>query len=332
MRALVETAAFGGLALALHVAVWSGLPGGSGPAAGDGGRDAASLSGGPAAAPAALAELVAAWDRPPELAPPATLAALTPPQPDVPALPTPPVPPSEMHVPSRPEDGSTRSDTVPAPLLPPVPPLPTAPAAPPELGMPAEPPTAAPAADPPSPGAMAVAPLPPAPAEAPPSPHAPPPPPVAVAEAGPDAPRPEAQPDRAAAPDPPAAPAAQARQSPAPLGQRAAGAGGGAAQGQVAAPGLSEAGRQRLMADWGGRIRARIMRAAPRASGRGTVTVQLTVGRDGGLQAVTVSRSSGNPALDRAALAAVRAAGRLPPAPAGLDGAAHAFTLPLRFD
>ncbi|MBL4558678.1 MAG: TonB family protein [Rhodobacteraceae bacterium] len=39
---------------------------------------------------------------------------------------------------------------------------------------------------------------------------------------------------------------------------------------------------------------------------------------------------SGNAALDRAALDAVRRAGRFPPAPAALDGASHVFDLPVR--
>ncbi|MBK5926190.1 hypothetical protein CCR87_02285 [Rhodobaculum claviforme] len=86
------------------------------------------------------------------------------------------------------------------------------------------------------------------------------------------------------------------------------------------------------MAAWGGRIRAQIQRAAARAPGRGTVTLALSVGRDGTLRGAEVAVASGNPALDRAALAAVRAAGRFPPAPASVTGAVHRFALPLRFD
>lgn len=87
------------------------------------------------------------------------------------------------------------------------------------------------------------------------------------------------------------------------------------------------------MAEWGGAIRAHLQRRAPaRGTGRGTVTLALSVGRDGRLVSANVAASSGDPHLDRAALAAVRGAGRLPPAPARLDGAQHRFSLPLRFD
>ena len=100
---------------------------------------------------------------------------------------------------------------------------------------------------------------------------------------------------------------------------------------------LGEGQRQRLMADWAGRIRARIDRvrtypkAAQTARLQGTVTLRLDVGADGRLVAVGISESSGHAVLDEAALAAVRRAGRLPAAPKGLTGARHGFILPLVF-
>jgi protein TonB len=86
------------------------------------------------------------------------------------------------------------------------------------------------------------------------------------------------------------------------------------------------------MASWGGQIRAQIERGRPRISDRGTVRVSLTVARDGRLLRAGVVTSSGNAALDRAALAMVQGAGRFRPAPEGLDAADHAFRLPIRFD
>ncbi|MGY6411487.1 MAG: energy transducer TonB family protein [Alkalilacustris sp.] len=86
------------------------------------------------------------------------------------------------------------------------------------------------------------------------------------------------------------------------------------------------------MATWGGLIRAHIMRRSPRAPAAGQVLLRLDISADGTLRAAELARSSGTPALDRAALAAVRAAGRFPPAPAALGGGVHRFTLPLRFD
>jgi protein TonB len=51
----------------------------------------------------------------------------------------------------------------------------------------------------------------------------------------------------------------------------------------------------------------------------GTVTVRLTVTRSGALADLSIAASSGNAALDEAALKAVRAAGRFPAAPEGLS-------------
>jgi protein TonB len=125
--------------------------------------------------------------------------------------------------------------------------------------------------------------------------------------------------------------AAPSRPSPA---QQAAGRGGGAERGSAAVAGsAAEAAQRRLMAEWGAAIRAHLLRRAPaRGVGRGTVTLALSVARDGRLLEAGVAASSGDPGLDRAALLAVRGAGRLPAAPAALGGASHRFSLPLRFD
>jgi protein TonB len=89
------------------------------------------------------------------------------------------------------------------------------------------------------------------------------------------------------------------------------------------------------MANWGASIRARIEKrkrypmAADGASG--TVTVRLTVTRSGALAGLDIAASSGNAALDEAAIRAVRAAGRFPAAPDGLTQNSTTFTLPMRF-
>ncbi|TMV42743.1 energy transducer TonB [Thioclava sp. BHET1] len=120
--------------------------------------------------------------------------------------------------------------------------------------------------------------------------------------------------------------------------QVAAGSGGGqnAGDGGSAAAASAEAGRlSDLRMGWGAVIRARIERdksypdAADGAAGR--VMVRLTVGRDGGLRALSLIRSSGNSALDQAALRAVRSASPYPAAPDGLSQANYSFNLPMTF-
>lgn len=110
---------------------------------------------------------------------------------------------------------------------------------------------------------------------------------------------------------------------------------GGTAGAVSGGSGLSRARENDLRASWGGQIRARIERRKtyPSSAGRaqGVVTVRLTVQRTGRLASVSVARSSGNAALDRAALQAVRRAGRFPAAPRGLGRASYSFTLPIRF-
>lgn len=90
-----------------------------------------------------------------------------------------------------------------------------------------------------------------------------------------------------------------------------------------------------LRATWGAAIRKKIERrkSYPRDAGKaaGTATVRLNVTRGGGLAAVSLARSSGNAALDEAALAVVRLAGGFPAAPAELTDPSYVFTLPINF-
>jgi protein TonB len=258
----------GTLALALHLAAFAAvaphLQGAQ--AAGDGGTAPLTL----AAADPALADLVANWDRPPDIAP-QSAAQPTVPQPQ----PKPPEAPAVLALPA------------PAPAATPAP-------------LPAPQPDVAPLSD------LAI-PDPP--------PQAKEPPPV----------RPPAKPAKASPAQQPAAPA-----------QQAAGAGGqGAAgqSGQAIAAQRGAAAAAAAKAEWGAAIRARVERRksyptdADGATGR--VTLRLLVGADGRLVSVAVAQSSGVAALDRAAVLAVKAAGRFPKAPRGMTETS--FSLPISF-
>lgn len=168
----------------------------------------------------------------------------------------------------------------------------------------------------------------PEPRPAPPQPTAEPPKPKR-AEPKPKPPKPKTEkPKTAPSPAPSEARAAS----------RAAGAGGGAEAGtggtaRASAPSAGTA--KNLLAQWGATIRARIERrkSYPSAAGRasGSVSLSLTVGASGQLLGASVSRSSGNAALDAAALGAVRKAGPFPAAPQGLGKASYSFSLALKF-
>lgn len=76
-------------------------------------------------------------------------------------------------------------------------------------------------------------------------------------------------------------------------------------------------------------VRARVASRKPAGGGRrGTVVVAFGVSRSGGLAFANVSRSSGDPSLDRSVLAAVRGAGPFPVPP---PGAGLRFAMPFYF-
>jgi len=138
---------------------------------------------------------------------------------------------------------------------------------------------------------------------------------------------------RPEAPAPVAAPPPASTPAPARI---AAGSGGGAVAGTAPAPttapaaGLSTSARNTLMAQWGGRIQARIERSRPRVSASGRVVIALRITPTGQLAGLSVAQSSGDAGLDQAAVSAVQRA-RLPAAPDGLTDASYAFSLPVRF-
>lgn len=131
-------------------------------------------------------------------------------------------------------------------------------------------------------------------------------------------------------PKPPAPPSQPAR--------KAAGTGNapvaGAAQPKPQAATLSAGQRNALLADWGGRIKRKVLRRKrypPGTTATGTASLRVTVARDGRLAGLSLRKSTGNAALDKAALQAVQRAGRFPKAPKGLDKASYSFTLALTF-
>jgi protein TonB len=231
------------------------------------------------AADAALAALVAEWGRPP-------VAQTRTPAPVADALPS--------AAPALPAAASAPAVSRAAPALPA--PMESAPAlAAPEA--PTEPPTPLIAAAPPE----AAPPLP----EMRPAPR--------------PTPRTQPEPAQAARSTPSTSPAAPA------AAHRASGSGEGQTAGRQATgtgQSLSPERRAALQAEWSAAIQTRIARhqSYPAGNhGEGRVKVQMVIYRSGHLGEVTLAASSGRPALDAAALQAVRRAAPFPPAPAGLD-------------
>jgi protein TonB len=148
-----------------------------------------------------------------------------------------------------------------------------------------------------------------------------------------DTPRPRARPAPQPAPQQSRPAPAQPREITPPAATRAAGQGAAAQQGQGQAQTQSGANASASqLAQWGGGIRAAIQRQQrnPGLRAAGIVHLRLHVSTQGRLEGVAITQSSGNSALDNAALRAVQRA-RLPRAPAGLSGS-HQFNLPLRFE
>ncbi|MFT6532850.1 MAG: protein TonB [Limimaricola cinnabarinus] len=293
MRGLLEGGGFVALALGAHLALLGLRPEQGAPdAAGAGGAETVTL----AAADARVVALVEDWERPPEKMETVEIAQ-----------------PRPIEAPERPRMPAMQPDVAPSAPSAPVPPagpglaVPQAPEAPRIDTATAEP--RQPMAEPP--------------------------------EERPQ-PRPDRPPEPKPEPEPKPAPQRQAdpqrQPSPPHQAQRAAGTGGGAQAGAAqrqAAPSLSPGQMQSLVAQWGAQLRAQIERrkrypnAARGASG--TATVRITLDRAGRLTGLALVGSSGNPALDQAALAAVQAA-RLPASPRGLNDPSYSFTLPMMFN
>ncbi|MGG7644314.1 TonB family protein [Rhodovulum sp. YNF3179] len=323
MRQAVEIAGFLSLAAGLHLAVFAlTAPPGGGAGAGAEGRARVTL----AAAPAGLAGTVAEWDRGPAAATEVAAAQRAPVAPA--AAPTVSPPETAPAAPRR------MSVLAPAPAQPARPTVETTP--PPRatpdvmarLATPAPPSVdAAPRVTPrdaPAPGGARATPRMQAP-------RAEPAPRLDTAPAAP--PPPEVRPAAEAAVAPKPRPVRQASVPVAP--QKAAGPGAARTEGATVPrqAALTRGERATLMAAWGGQIRVAIERAKRGIrGGRGRAMVELTVTRGGRLAGVRVVQSSGDAALDRAAVAAVQRAGAFPPAPDRLPGQRFPFRLPVRFE
>lgn len=122
-----------------------------------------------------------------------------------------------------------------------------------------------------------------------------------------------------------------AEQKPAAKAAKAAAAAPTAAPAKAASASPGEA--KALKADWGAKVRARINRkvALPADSSPGTVKVRIDIAPSGALLAVGIAQSSGQPALDAAALKAVKSAAPFARAPKGLSEARYSFSLPITF-
>jgi protein TonB len=79
-------------------------------------------------------------------------------------------------------------------------------------------------------------------------------------------------------------------------------------------------------------VRARVASRRPHGQGqRGTVYITFGVSASGGLTFASISRSSGDPGLDRSVLAAVRSAAPFPAPPAGASLRQRQFSMPFHF-
>ncbi|AUH32813.1 hypothetical protein CUV01_04940 [Paracoccus tegillarcae] len=145
----------------------------------------------------------------------------------------------------------------------------------------------------------------------------------------PRAARPAPQPRRQAAPQA-AAPRQQQSQPAAPAPQQGASGGGGAQQ--PAPQRAQRVNTGQLMSQWARQLSSclnRRARAPASVRGGGQVILNLQIGRNGAIQGVSVARSSGNPALDQAAVTIASRVGRCQAAPRGLDAASYPFQLPI---
>ncbi|MFW8637359.1 TonB family protein [Cribrihabitans pelagius] len=276
MKHAAEFTVFAGIAALIHIALFATAPGSGAQSSGAGGDAIVSVQ----AADATVAEMVEAWERPPQ-AEPQLETALAPPA-QAPAAPA--VPQFELAQAPR--------------------------------------------------AAAQIAPARPEPAEAPQADTAPPPPPEPVPEAKPE-PKPRPRPRREPEPQPQVRQAEQTSAGRAE--QRAAGSGGNAQAGRAggAEAATARSGQQaKLQGIWGAKIRARIERRKrypAGARGKGRVVVRLTVARSGQLLSHRIAKSSGNAALDQAALQAVARAGKFPAAPKKLNLSQLTFNLPMSF-
>lgn len=305
MKKPVEIAVFGALAVGLHVLVMADWPEQGAEAGGVGGQAMVSLTG----ATQQIETMVSEWTRPPDVATPVEVA-----QPVTDAVQE-TAPQTSIQIDQAPNAALKMAAMAPPKVdTPPQPDVQTfAPPPPPEkpevrsetTPVPSTPPRARPERR----------------AETPPKP----------------APQPKSQPKPA--PKAEAKPAKkQQKASSGSTAQKAAGTGGTSQAGNsksAKTKTLSKGQEASLIATWGSRIRSKIERRKRYPSGtrsNGTVTLKVTVDRNGRLLGVSVRRSSGDAKLDNAAVSAVKKAGRFPAAPKQLTSASYPFSIPIRFE
>jgi protein TonB len=85
------------------------------------------------------------------------------------------------------------------------------------------------------------------------------------------------------------------------------------------------------VANYGATVRSRILSNRPAASGAGRVVVSFGLSASGTIRYARIAGSSGNPGLDRAALAAVRRSAPFPRPPAGASSRQLSFSIPFSF-
>lgn len=97
----------------------------------------------------------------------------------------------------------------------------------------------------------------------------------------------------------------------------------------------SKADTGALIKRWGSAIRKKIeaRKSYPAAAkgAKGKVMLRLTISRTGALLGVSVVKSSGNAALDQAAVKAAKSVKSYPAAPKGMAEPSYSFTLPMSF-
>jgi protein TonB len=84
--------------------------------------------------------------------------------------------------------------------------------------------------------------------------------------------------------------------------------------------------------NYASRVRAKVSGHVPRSgAGKGTVVISFAVTKSGGLSGARISRSSGNAAVDKAALSGVRASAPFPLPPPGASPAQLRFSVAFQF-
>jgi protein TonB len=100
----------------------------------------------------------------------------------------------------------------------------------------------------------------------------------------------------------------------------------------AAQPGGRVSASAGAMVGYAARVRARVASNRPSVAGRGgTAVISFAVTAGGGLAYARLTRSSGTPALDQAALTAVRRSAPFPAPPAGAAARQLAFSIPFHF-